>query len=119
MRTTHLKCKYVLKPTCRDGVQSILIPSKDAYQNDNVDNLSVDEMWKIFAPKNGKDIKSWDRVTDRETVESMLLRWQQLHFLQSNETPYTTAEWKEKLDDPEFQEQVIKGQYVPPDSVPQ
>ena len=47
IRTTHMKCKYVLKPACRDGVQSILIPSKEEYPNDDIDHLSVDEMWKL------------------------------------------------------------------------
>ena len=49
----------------------------------------------------------------------MLLRWQQLHFLQSVETPFTTPEWKAKLDDPDFHEDVISGNYVPPDDLPQ
>ena len=119
MRTTHLKCNYVLKPTARDGVQSILIPSPDAYPDNTHDYTSVEAMWDIITPKNGKDIKNWTRITDRETVEKMLLRWQQLHFLQANETPLTTAEWKEKLDDPEFQDDVINGRYVPPETLPQ
>ena len=76
-------------------------------------------MWDIITPKNGKDIKNWTRITDRETVEKMLPRWQQLHFLQANETPLTTVEWKEKLDDPEFQDDVINGRYVPPETLPQ
>ena len=118
MRRTHLKCNYVLKPTFRDGVQSILIPSACEYDDDNIDHKSVENMWKIIVPKNGKNIKSWDRITDRETVESMLLEWQQLHFLQANETPLATPEWKTRLDDPDFHNAVMNGKYIPPDNLP-
>lgn len=36
-------------------------------------------MWNRITPTNGKDVDQWERVNDRETVEKMLLRWQQLH----------------------------------------
>ena len=39
--------------------------------------------------------------------------------MQSVETPFTTPEWKAKLDDPDFHEDVISGNYVPPDVLPQ
>ena len=57
-------------------------------------------------PTQWKNIQQWERITDRETVEHMLLPWQQLHFLQANETPLATPEWKIKLDDKEFQQSV-------------
>ena len=119
MRRTHLKCNYFLKPTFCDGVQSILIPSKNAYGDEHIDNTSVEEIWKIITPANGKNIPQWDQVTDKESIEKLLLRWQQLHFLQANEMPLTSPEWKKHLDDPDFQNDVINGTYVPPDDLPQ
>ena len=114
-----MKCNHVLKPTLRDGAESILILSPDAYLTSNQDNSSVEAIWDIITPKNGKDIENWTRVTVRENVEKMLLQCQQLHFLQANETPLTTAEWKAKLDDLEFQDDVIHGRYIPPETLPQ
>ena len=64
-----------------------------------------------------KNISQWERVTDKESIEKMLLRWQQLHFLQANETPLTSQEWKERLDDPDFQNDVINGTYIPPEDL--
>ena len=48
----------------------------------------------------------------------MLLKWQQLHFLQATETPFTSQAWKKQLDDAEFQKKVMNGTYVPPDDLP-
>lgn len=76
-------------------------------------------MWNRITPTNGKDVDQWERVNDRETVEKMLLRWQQLHFLQANETPLAKTEWKEKLEDAEFQASVMNGTFEPPEDLPQ
>lgn len=43
-RGTHTKIHYALKPQHRDGVQSILIPSKSSYHDQNTDHRSVEEM---------------------------------------------------------------------------
>ena len=73
-RGSHLKIGYVLKPDSRDGVTSILIPSKSSYNDASNDHYSVDEMWKRIQPTNGKDVETWERITDREHVEDMLLK---------------------------------------------
>ena len=88
---SNRKIKYVLKPDHRAGVTSILIPSACSYSSSTTDPLNVDSMWERITPQNGRDINKWDRITDRNEMERILLRWQQLHFLQANETPLSTA----------------------------
>ena len=113
---SNRKIKYVVKPNYRAGVNSILIPARSEYESvgEPLDNTNVDRMWERITPKNGKDVEAWDRVTDKTEIERILLRWQQLHFLQANETPLTDAEWLEQFEDPTFQEEVVHGTYHPP-----
>ena len=33
-------------------------------------------------PKNGKDITAWERITEKDEVERILVEWQRLHFMQ-------------------------------------
>ena len=40
-------------------------------------------------------------------------------YLQANETPLSTEEWKTKFDNKEFQQQVMGGTYIPPHDLPQ
>ena len=47
-------------------------------------------------------------------MERILLRWQQSHFLQANETPLSDNTWKTRFEDPNFQEEVVHGTYTPP-----
>ena len=113
---SHRKIKYVVKPDYRSGVTSILVPAKCEYPNDDddFDHLDVDNMWTRITPSNGKNVKEWERITEKSEIERILLRWQQLHFLQANETPLASPSWKQHLDDPQFQEEVIHGRYNPP-----
>lgn len=94
-RGTHTKTRFVLKPQSRDGVQSILIPYISIYANVNADHTNVEEMWKVITPQNGKNIEKWERVTDRETVEAMLLRWQQLHIYRQTRHHYEQKNGKQ------------------------
>ena len=54
-------------------------------------------MWDRIYPTNGNDILRWERVTDKKTVDELLLGWQRQHFLQTNETPFATSEWRDQL----------------------
>ena len=49
-------------------------------------------MWKRIHPNSGRDVKHWERITNKDIIEPMLLEWQQLHFLQANGTPFTTPD---------------------------
>ena len=113
---SHRKIKYVVKPNHRAGVHSILIPAREEYNSTdpNFDHLDVTNMWRRITPHNGKDVNAWERITDKAELERILLRWQQLHFLQANDTPLSSEEWKQQFNDQEFQEAVVHGTYVPP-----
>ena len=115
-RKSNRKIKNVIKPEARAGVTCVPIPARCEYEtnDDTFNHIYVDDIWKRIVPKNGKDVQTWERITEKETVEQMLLRWQQLHFLQANETPLTTPSWKAKFDDPAFQNKVPHGEYQPP-----
>ena len=113
---SNRKIKYVLKPDHRAGVNSILIPARSEYDTTDTsfDHTDIRSMWDRITPTNGKDIKEWQRITEKSAMEKILLDWQQMHFLQANETPLSTIQWKEQFDDPMFQEEVIHGRYSPP-----
>ena len=93
---SNRKIKYVLKPDHRAGVHSILIPVRSEYESIDVsfDHTNIHSMWDRITPQNGKDIKEWQRITDKLEMERILLQWQQMQFLQANETPLSTLEWK-------------------------
>ena len=113
---SNRKIKYVLKPDSRSGVNSILIPARQEYPNTDADfdYTNVNNMWERITPHNGRDIKVWERVTEQSEMERILLRWQQLHFLQANETPLTGKEWKKQFEDQNFHDDVLHGTYEPP-----
>ena len=118
-RCSNVKIKYVTKPHHRDGVTSILIPTPDEYETeyDKNHHYDVNVMWKRIHPNSGRDVKNWERITNKDIIERMLLEWQQLHFLQANGTPFTTPDRKEKLDSEDFHQEVLDDEYVPPDSM--
>lgn len=76
-RRSHAKIRYVTKPNSRDGVTRILIPAQDEYENpdDKENYLDVEVMWRRIDPCGGRDITKWERITDKNTVELMLLEW--------------------------------------------
>ena len=48
----------------------------------------------------------------------MLLYWQRKHFTQANETPFASAEWREKLMDKTFQQKLLDGTFKPDANLP-
>ena len=74
-------------------------------------------MWRRIDPCGGRDIQRWERIVDKDTIEPMLLEWQRMHFLQANNTPFANSEWKQRLDDEDFQDDVLDGTYTPPPSL--
>ena len=118
-RRSHAKIRYVTKPNNRDGVTSILVPSPDEYDDpdDKKNYMDVQVMWRRIDPCGGRDIQRWERIVDKDTIEPMLLEWQRMHFLQANNTPFANSEWKQRLDDEEFQDDVLDGTYTPPPSL--
>ena len=84
----------MLKPDHRAGVNSILIPARSEYDTTDTsfDHTDIRSMWDRITPTNGKDIKEWQRITEKSAMEKILLDWQQMHFLQANETPLSTLQ---------------------------
>ena len=100
----------VLKGKFRLGVNSILIPEASEY-NTEVNIYDISTMWTRIQKNYGKDIRRWRRVTDRTLVEKLLIEWQNMHFLQANETPFTSPEWEKKLKTNTVQESITNGTF--------
>ena len=102
------------------GVTSILIPAITEYDNehDKANYMDVGVMWNRLQIANGNDIQNWNRITDRKTMESLLLLWQQKHFQQANETPLAKSEWGDKLMDEKIQHAIQKGKFQVPRNMP-
>ena len=99
------------------GVTSILIPAATEY-DEGVDKMDVHVMWDRLQIANGNDVKNWDRITDRKTMEKLLLHWQQKHFQQANETPLANTNWARKLTDHKIQHAIQRGDFDTPKSLP-
>ena len=98
-RKTNRRIKHVLKPHKKQGVVHVLIPARSEYDRHELsfDHHDVDEMWKRIYPKNGKDIKEWETITDMHEMERIMVSWQRKHFMQANETPLASMEWRDKI----------------------
>ena len=105
--------KRAYKSHGKRGIDHILIPSADSYEDeekdDNFDHLNIDTIWKKVNDGNWKEIKSWERIEDRDIKESMLTECMRGHFNQAHGTPLTTKEWKKRLQDKNFVENLRKG----------
>ena len=54
-------------------------------------HLNIDRMWTRLQKANGDDIKNWERISNRNQMEDLMLKWQRRHFEQANETPLATT----------------------------
>ena len=120
-RNQSLRINKVMKKNHGGGPNSILIPSINEYprpHNKFFDHMNIDQIWERIEMHNGEDIENWDRVTDQRMVENMLLRWQQKHFAQATETPFSDAKWKEQFQDKQIQEALLDGSYPIPTDLP-
>ena len=82
------------------GVTSILIPAPSEYENefDKSNYMDINIMWERLQISNGNDIQNWDRITDRKTMEELLLKWQERHFQQANETPLASKKMGRQIN---------------------
>ena len=69
---------------------SVDIPSKEMY---------VEEMWDFLKVKlvDTEQI-SWKVEEGRDKVEPLLLKWCELHFSQTRDTPLSSREWRRRMD---------------------
>jgi len=107
------RIRNVLKGTNRRLLTSIEIPDRDAYSINEKDStdfsyLNIQTIWNKLLICNGSDVKTWERIDDRETLEKMLIEWQTLYFGQSQNTPLASKRWEEKLNNDEFQNEVLE-----------
>ena len=60
----------------REGIKSIYIPASVEYDNecDRNQYRNMDVMWKRLQLQNGKDIKEWEKIEDRNLVEKLTLQ---------------------------------------------
>ena len=57
-------------------------------------------------------------MTDQKLVVSLLLKWQQKHFAQATETPFSDDHWKQQLQDRNIQQALLDGTFPIPDDLP-
>ena len=123
-REQAMRMKTVMKPFGRNGVTTVLIPAVIEYTREqreqpNFDHHNINTMWARILPHNGNDVIHWERITDKTTVEKLLLQWQRKHFTQANETPLASVEWNDELRNESVQEEILAGEYVLDETLPE
>ena len=105
--------KRAYKSNGKRGIDHILIPSADSYEDeekdDDFDHFNMNTIWQKVNQGNWKDIKSWERIDERDIMESMLTECMRRHFNQAHGTPLTTKKWKKRLQDKNFVENLREG----------
>ena len=113
--------RRILKPNHIGGLTSILIPSATEYKNRESDNFNVydiNQMWEKIQKNYGHDIKNWDRITERQQMEQLILQWQRKHFEQANKTPLAQKSWNDIFDDDTIQQAIQDGTFDIPKTLP-
>jgi len=111
------RIRSVLKGRNHRLLTSIEIPDVSNYtgqesENDKFSHYDVDVIWNKLLKYNGADVKSWERVDDRKLVEELIVKWQQLYFGQSKNTPLAAKEWEERFKEDEFRNQILDGEII-------
>ena len=78
---------------------------------------SVQKMWETLKEKR-EEPKEWDKTYDSNAIDSLISEWCNTHFQQSAETPLTSKQWKNILENPRHQEEILEGTFKPPTSDP-
>ena len=94
------------------GISKVLIPAPTEYET-NADKERYQEMcviWKrLQKHKNGKDIKQWEEIEEKELVENLTMKCMEAHFAQAHGSRLTTDVWKERLVSEEFISNLKQG----------
>ena len=108
LRDSFRKIRYAHEGSFHGTVTSILIP--DPCEYDNPQSIyDIEEMWSRIEPKNGKDINTWTKIEDKQTIESLLLKWMGRHNAQASDTPFASPEWQQRLSDPDIRSKILNG----------
>ena len=114
------KIGFALQRNQRRGISSILIPAQSEYDTEIQNEYkAIPNMWKRIERASGKDVTDWEKVTNRQDMETILVEWQRQHFRQAGETPLSTLEWKRRFIDEETQEQILNGTFIIEDELPE
>ena len=93
------------------GISKVLIPAPTEYENE-ADIAKYQEMcviWKRLQRHNGKDIKKWEEIEEKELVENLTMKCMEAHFAQAHGSRLTTDVWKERLVSEEFIRNLKEG----------
>ena len=78
---------------------------------------SVDKMWEMLKERR-EEPREWDETFDTTSIDSLISEWCNKHFQQASETPLTSDQWKNILENPIRQEEILDGTFQPPTSDP-
>ena len=112
---------FTINEISRGAATYILIPHLNEYAiMDGFDGniYSVKNIWDRIQIKVGEDIEQWIRITEKNVLEDMLIKWQILHYTQANNTPFSGQFWTDELAKDEVSDMIISGDYKPPDNLP-
>ena len=105
LRNSFSKIRYIHSGQRSGAVSAILIPD---IANDTTP-FDIETMWQRIEPHNGKDIPTWQRVDDKEQIESLLLGWMGRHNSQASDTPLASDTWQDHLQDHISRHQIHLG----------
>lgn len=117
MKRDANRIKRAIKGIQNKGLTYVLIPALSAYSQEerntsNFDHYSIKVIWKRLQVQNGKDVKEWERIENREKMETYVLQILQLHFTQASNTPLANIFWMEKLLEKPFQQRILNGESI-------
>ena len=116
LRNSFSKIKRCLKGAFSGSLSSILIPAKDEYphhltSDPHFSHYDIDTMWDLIQPHNGKNIKCWERISEKDPLEKILLQWMGKHNAQAAESPLASSLWQSQLDNPRIRESIHNGTF--------
>ena len=116
LRNSFSKIKRCLRGSFSGSLSSILIPSREEYpdhltSDPQFSHYDIDAMWDLIQPYNGKNITSWERISDGPKLEELLLLWMGKHNAQASESPLASPLWQTKLDHPQTRESILNGTF--------
>ena len=116
LRNSFSKIKRCLKGTFSGSLSSVLIPAREEYppgllSQPDFSHYDIDHMWNLIQPQNGKNIKSWERISEGPHLEALLLQWMGKHNAQASESPLASSLWQSKLDDPNVRDSILSGSF--------
>ena len=118
---SYKKIQFSLGKRKGNPLYAVLVPSRSEYDDmdfEDGDLLNVHKIWDRIQVADGADIVNWTKIEDRATIVKLMLDWQQKHFQQAAETPLTTDEWEELLENRDVEEDILNETFEPKEGLP-